>query len=342
MADGLDRLGHDAVVGGDHEHRDVGDVRAARSHRRERFVARRVDEGDEPIRVIGVSHHAIRTDALGDATGFARDDVRVADAVEQRGLSVVDVTHHRDDGRARLEERLVFVVIVGEHGEELDLLLAPGLDEQDLRAECLGDQLDHLVGERNGGGHHLAGLEQDANEIGGRPVELRRELLHGDAARDDDLAFGNRRVGRREPLRRGLELGPVATTLLAPALRRATGTAAPGRAAVATAGSAAGTAAAATTTGRAACGTSTSGRTTGTGTGTTEVAATRPTGEATTARRTTGTARRTRRATTRRTADGPATGRRLLLTGRRWDRTTRDRHRLRRRRGTVDVGRRFG
>jgi len=45
------------------------------------------------------------------------------------------------------EERFVFVVIVGEHREELDLLLAAGLDEQDLRAECLGDQLDHLVGE---------------------------------------------------------------------------------------------------------------------------------------------------------------------------------------------------
>ena len=73
----------------------------------------------------------------------------VADAVEQRGLAVVDVTHHGDDRRARLEQRLVvFVVVVAEHREELDLLLLAGLDEQHLGAERLGDQLDHLVGER--------------------------------------------------------------------------------------------------------------------------------------------------------------------------------------------------
>ena len=102
------------------------------------------------------------------------------------------------------------------------------------------------------GGDHLAGLEQDAHEVGGRAVQLRRELLHRDAARHDDLAFGNRRVGRREPLRRGLELGAIATALLAPALRRATGATTARRTAVATTGSAAGTAAAAAAAGRAA------------------------------------------------------------------------------------------
>ena len=152
--------------------------------------------------------------------------------VEQRGLAVVDVTQHGDDRRARLEQRVVLVVVVAEHREELDLLLAPRLDEQHLRAERLGDQLDHLVGERHGRGDHLAGFEQDADEVGRRAVQLRRELLHRDAARHDDLAFGDGRVGRREPLRRGLELGTVATTLLAPPLRRTAGTTATGRAAV--------------------------------------------------------------------------------------------------------------
>jgi hypothetical protein len=40
------RLRHDAVVGRDHEDRDVGDLGAARAHRRERFVTGRVDERD--------------------------------------------------------------------------------------------------------------------------------------------------------------------------------------------------------------------------------------------------------------------------------------------------------
>jgi hypothetical protein len=40
---------------------------------------------------------------LGDAAGLAGDDVGVADAVEQLGLAVVDVTHDGDDrGRGHL------------------------------------------------------------------------------------------------------------------------------------------------------------------------------------------------------------------------------------------------
>ena len=46
VADRLDRLRHDAVIGGHHQHHDVGDVGAARAHRGEGLVARRVDEGD--------------------------------------------------------------------------------------------------------------------------------------------------------------------------------------------------------------------------------------------------------------------------------------------------------
>ncbi len=46
VVDGLDRLRHDAVVGGDDEHDDVGRVGAAGTHGGERLVARGVDEGD--------------------------------------------------------------------------------------------------------------------------------------------------------------------------------------------------------------------------------------------------------------------------------------------------------
>ena len=50
VVDGLDRLRHHAVVGGDHQHDDVGDLGAAGAHRREGGVARRVDEGDLAVR----------------------------------------------------------------------------------------------------------------------------------------------------------------------------------------------------------------------------------------------------------------------------------------------------
>ena len=50
VIDRLDRLRHHAVVGRDHQHDDVGDLGAARAHRGEGGVARRVDEGDLAVR----------------------------------------------------------------------------------------------------------------------------------------------------------------------------------------------------------------------------------------------------------------------------------------------------
>jgi hypothetical protein len=46
VVDGLEGLGHDAVVGGDHDDHDVGDLGAAGSHAGEGFVAGGVEEDD--------------------------------------------------------------------------------------------------------------------------------------------------------------------------------------------------------------------------------------------------------------------------------------------------------
>ena len=46
VVDRLDGLRHDAVVGGDHQHDDVGDLGAAGTHLGERRVAGGVDERD--------------------------------------------------------------------------------------------------------------------------------------------------------------------------------------------------------------------------------------------------------------------------------------------------------
>ena len=46
VVDGLQRLRHDAVIGGDHQHDDVGDLGAAGAHAGEGLVAGRVEEHD--------------------------------------------------------------------------------------------------------------------------------------------------------------------------------------------------------------------------------------------------------------------------------------------------------
>ena len=103
MVERLEGLRHDAVVGGHHQHDDVGDVGPARAHGAEGGVAGRVEERDlrQLLLALGVREgNGVGADVLGDAAGFAGGDVGLADHVEQRGLAVVDVAHDRDD-RAR-------------------------------------------------------------------------------------------------------------------------------------------------------------------------------------------------------------------------------------------------
>ena len=96
MVDGLYRLGHDAVVGGDDEDDDVRHLGAARTHGREGLVAGGVDKGY----ILAVNRNGICADMLGYAARFACGDVLAADIVEKGRLAVVDVSHDGDDGRA--------------------------------------------------------------------------------------------------------------------------------------------------------------------------------------------------------------------------------------------------
>ena len=108
MVDGLDRLGHHAVVCCNHDDGDVRDLRAARTHRGKGGVARGVDEGHR----LSVVLDLVGADVLGDAPGLAGDDVRLPDRVEEARLTVVDVAEDGDDRRPRLE----VLVLVLEQG----------------------------------------------------------------------------------------------------------------------------------------------------------------------------------------------------------------------------------
>ncbi len=106
-------LRHDAVIRRDNEHDDVRDVRAACAHGTERRMTGRVEESDlcEPLFLVRMRDgNRISADVLRDAAGFARRDVRLADDVEQRCFTMVNVTHDGDDRRARLE---IFRFVLG-------------------------------------------------------------------------------------------------------------------------------------------------------------------------------------------------------------------------------------
>ena len=146
VVDRLLGLRLDAVVGGDHDHREVGHARAAGAHRGERLVAGRVEEGD----LFAAVADLVGADVLGDAAGLAGGDLGLADRVQQRGLAVVDVAHDRDDRRA-LDQ-----VLLGVLEDRLDLDVVGGVDDLDLLVELVGEHLDRVVGERLRERRHLA------------------------------------------------------------------------------------------------------------------------------------------------------------------------------------------
>ena len=156
VANRLDRLRHDAVVGRHDQHDDVGDLRAARAHGGERGVTGRVDEGD---RLAAGRDDLIGADVLRDAARFARDHIGVANRVEQRGLAVIDVAHDGDDRRTR--NRRAFLV----RPIEQSFLDVGFRDALDRMAHFLGDELGGVGVEHVGQGHHAALAHQKLDHV---------------------------------------------------------------------------------------------------------------------------------------------------------------------------------
>src|SRR5438132_1108416 len=101
---GFNGLRHEAIVGCDNEHNDIGDIRPPRAHRRKGSVPRRVDKGKCRAIVI----NAIGADMLSNAAGFARRDTGFANGVHQRCLAMINMSHERDNRCPQLEFFFLF------------------------------------------------------------------------------------------------------------------------------------------------------------------------------------------------------------------------------------------
>ena len=172
MADGLDGLGHHAVIGGNHQHGDVGRHRAAQAHGSEGLVAGGVQEGDLPA----VEVDGVRADVLGDAACLARSHAGLADVVQQTGLAVVDVAHDGHDRRARdqiLLRVLHVLLLEGVLGGLGNLLFK--LDVV-LRADQTGGLVIQLVVDGGDDAQH----HQLLDDLAGGLADALGQVAHGD------------------------------------------------------------------------------------------------------------------------------------------------------------------
>ncbi len=205
MVERLNRLRHDAVICCDHEDRDVGDLRTTGTHGGERLVTGGVDEGDGAVDALVLGVDLVRTDVLGDATGFTGDDVRVADGVEESGLTVVDVTHDRDDGGTSLElfVGFVFELLVEVDVEAFEKLAVLFLrrDDEDPVAEFFTEDAEGRLVEGLRRRRHLTEVEQHGDEVSGAGVDLVGEVRDGCSATQTNgcraVTAGNTHAAKR-------------------------------------------------------------------------------------------------------------------------------------------------
>ena len=179
VVNGLDRLRHDAVIGGDDQNDDIGDLGAAGAHRRERGMTGRIDKGDAAA---GRRSHLIGADVLGDAAGFARRNLGRANGVKQRGLAVVDVAHDGDDRRPWLQ---TFRTVRGIEHAFFDVRLG---NAPHGVAEFLGDQLCGIGVDRIGDLRHVTLLHQDADHVDGTFGHAVGQFLDRDRLRNRHFA----------------------------------------------------------------------------------------------------------------------------------------------------------
>ena len=99
MRNRLNRLGHHSVICCNNQDDNICDLCPTRAHRRKGRVARRVEKGQK----IAVLLNLISADMLSNTAGFTRDNPRIADRIQKRSLTVVNMAHHRDDRSAWLE-----------------------------------------------------------------------------------------------------------------------------------------------------------------------------------------------------------------------------------------------
>ena len=167
-------LRHHAVVRCNHQHHDVRDFCAARTHTRERLVTRRIHEYD----ALALHVRFIRADVLRDSSRFTARHICFADGVQQACLAVVHVTHHRDHGRARhFIARALF----------LDLFF---LHQLLFESDNLYDAVERL-GQARGRRHveslvdarEYAAIEQCLQQILRANIEFFGEFAHRDSFR---------------------------------------------------------------------------------------------------------------------------------------------------------------
>ena len=119
---------------------------------------------------------------LRDAAGFALDDIRPAQGIEQAGLAVVDMAHDRNHCRTRLERfGRIDIGFLGDVDIGFGNLL-------DIVAELVDQQFRSVLVDRLVDGDHHVEIEEFLDEVGTLFAHALGQFANRDRLGDDDIA----------------------------------------------------------------------------------------------------------------------------------------------------------
>src|SRR5688500_20310072 len=98
MRNGFLRLWHHTIIRRDDEDHNIRSLRTTRAHLCECGMARSIEKSD----LASLHLNLIRANMLGNTASFTRRHIRLADGIEQAGLSMI----HMEIGRASCRERV--------------------------------------------------------------------------------------------------------------------------------------------------------------------------------------------------------------------------------------------
>ena len=90
VVDSLDSLRHHAVIGCNDNNSHIGNLCTTSTHSGKCLVTRGVKEGN----LLTIQLNRVSTDVLSDTSSLACDNIGLTDIVEQRSLTVIDMTHN--------------------------------------------------------------------------------------------------------------------------------------------------------------------------------------------------------------------------------------------------------
>ena len=94
MSDGLFGCGHHTVVCCNDDDGNIRNLSSSSTHGSKGFVTRCIEKRN--LSAV-FQLHVIGSDVLRNAARLSGNDVGIADIIEQRGLSMVNMSHHSND-----------------------------------------------------------------------------------------------------------------------------------------------------------------------------------------------------------------------------------------------------